>query len=376
MQRFAQMLRTNLGRAGHEVRLITPPVSAGRLSVLGHGASKWLRHVDKLLLFPSILRQEARWADIVHICDHSNAVYVRHVMERPNLVTCHDVLEIQGASGTIPKHPVRWSGRRLQRMILSGLRQARRIVCVSDATTDGLMRLGGFDNERVSRVYNGPNARFAPMEEAEAVRHLTHLGIDGPAPFVFHVGGDQWYKNRAGVVRIFASLKRRWCDPRLKLVMAGKPLPRQIRELAASKGLGDSLIELPGVSNEQLNALYSMAQLFLFPSLEEGFGWPIIEAQLCGCPVVTSSRAPMDEVAGNGAVYIDPADVEDAASRVMDALPAMRDLRQLGFRNVQRFNAAAMAESYAELYDRAISERRRGSARRREFRPSTEPIPD
>jgi glycosyltransferase involved in cell wall biosynthesis len=96
----------------------------------------------------------------------------------------------------------------------------------------------------------------------------------------------------------------------------------------------------------------------LFPSWEEGFGWPIIEAQACGCRVLTSNRQPMMEVGGEGAVYADPEDLGALASamgRLLDAPPANRQaLVDCGLRNAARFSTEQMIYGYAELYRRLL----------------------
>ena len=85
-------------------------------------------------------------------------------------------------------------------------------------------------------------------------------------------------------------------------------------------GLRDRVIELTNITNEDLRALYSKATALLFPSLREGFGWPIIEAQACGCPVFTSDRVPMTEVGGDAAIYLDPTDPRPAPRLLLPIL--------------------------------------------------------
>src|SRR5207302_11171564 len=93
MQRFADLLEQGFKTAGHETRIIRPPVKAGKI-VLRYPLGKWLGYADQFVFFPKLLKTAARWADVVHICDHSNAVYVKYLQDRPHLVTCHDLLAI------------------------------------------------------------------------------------------------------------------------------------------------------------------------------------------------------------------------------------------------------------------------------------------
>ena len=96
--------------------------------------------------------------------------------------------------------------------------------------------------------------------------------------------------------------------------MAGAPWSEKMRNFVTANNLGGGVIEIVDPSNEDLRSLYSGAAALLFPSLYEGFGWPLIEAQSCGCPVITSNRPPMTEVAADAALYIDPANESEAAA--------------------------------------------------------------
>jgi glycosyltransferase involved in cell wall biosynthesis len=193
-----------------------------------------------------------------------------------------------------------------------------------------------------------------PPQEANA--HLGRLGISGAQPFLFHIGGNQWYKNRLGVLHIFSCLLKRNPARDLKLVMAGKPWTQVMCRFVCDNGLELNIVRLTEVSNEELRALYSSAIALLFPSLQEGFGWPIVEAQACGCPVFTSNRAPMNDVGGNAAIYIDPEDAAGAAIIVAENLHSVSDLRPASMKNAARFSTSAMISGYLRLYESLLNE--------------------
>jgi glycosyltransferase involved in cell wall biosynthesis len=351
MQRFAGSMSDTLTRAGHTVRTVRPPSFVGRLRPAGHGIGKWLGYADKFAIFPPALKKAVPWADVVHICDHSNAFYTRHLGSVPHVVTCHDLLAIRSARGETSEPRTRWSGRKLQQMIANGLLKAQHVACVSDATRSDLLRVTGIPEQRVSRIYNSLNYPYSRMETGQSAARLRKLSIEASTPFLLHVGGNQWYKNRLGVLRIFASLKQIASLPALKLVMAGKPWTEEMRDFVANAGIAQSTLELPEVSNEDLRALYSSARFLLFPSLQEGFGWPIIEAQACGCPVITSNRVPMTEVGGEAAIYIDPQDSESAARMIHRSFHNGPSLSESGLRNASRFHTGHLIESYLATYD-------------------------
>ena len=357
MRQFATLLAGLLEEAGHDVRLVRPTPILGKLKSGEAGLAKWLGYVDRFLLFPPRLLWVAGWADRVHVCDHSNTMYVRWLRGRPHVVTCHDMIAIRSAIGEIPEHPTRWTGRIQQRWTLRWLRRAQHVVCVSEQTRTELVRLSGLPAGRTSVVPNAPNYPYRPTDRAEASLHLGRLGLADARPFLFHVGGNQWYKNRVGVLRIFKEIVSAPEHAGLRLVMAGKPWTNSMHDYVRQAGMEGRVIELTNVSNEELRALYSTAEALLFPSLYEGFGWPIIEAQACGCPVFTSDRLPMTEVGGRGAVYFDPAD-ELGAARIVAAHLGDRDgIRILAAENPNRFSRDTMLAGYLEAYRKVVAER-------------------
>lgn len=355
MQRFGEMLREGLTAAGHEVRLVRPSAWLGRLRSGETGLAKWVGYLDRFVLYPPLLRRQIRWADVVHVCDQANAVYVSHLRGKPHVVTCHDLLAVRAALGEISESPTGWTGRLYQRWILCGLRQARAFVCVSQQTAAELQRVAGIPASRVSVVPNALNYPYRPMRADDTNEHLRTLGLDPTQAFFVHVGGNDWYKNRLGVLRLFDELINKPAYAGHRLVMAGKPWTDKMRALCTELGLDGRVDERVDVSSEQLRALYSRAEALLFPSLAEGFGWPIAEAQACGCPVVVTGRPPMSEVGGEAAVYIDPADPENAAHLVIDALSHRQGLVEAGLHNANRFATATMLANYVAIYQRVLS---------------------
>jgi glycosyltransferase involved in cell wall biosynthesis len=124
----------------------------------------------------------------------------------------------------------------------------------------------------------------------------------------------------------------------------------ELEAAAQQYGVREAILALPGPTNQQLQALYSGALAMLFPSREEGFGWPIVEAQACGCPVAITDRRPMNEVAGGAAILINPDDPRSAGQRIADALEDTARLRATGQQNAARYSADRMLEQCEILY--------------------------
>jgi glycosyltransferase involved in cell wall biosynthesis len=359
MLRFAAALAEGLRAAGVEVQVTRPEPCFGQLKPTGRGLGKWLGYIDKFLLFPRRLRRLVATVDLVHICDHSNAMYVPHVEGRAHLVTCNDMLAIRSARGEFPQNRTGWSGRILQRWILAGLQRARRLTCISEATRRDVLRLTGHRSGSVSATYMGQNFSYAPVNEIARAAEQRRCGEEYdetvfarfgvPAePYLLHVGGTQWYKNRPGVLAIYAALRRKLGARAPKLVLVGPPCREAGVETRSD------------VDNQTLAALYSGAELLLFPSLEEGFGWPIIEAQACGCRVLTTAKEPMTEVGGAAAIYlVDPQDAAVGATEV-EVILAQGDYARAaavraGIENAARFSTERMIREYLALYREVLS---------------------
>jgi glycosyltransferase involved in cell wall biosynthesis len=355
MQFYASMLESGLRARGHEVHLLQPPAVLGPRVAEGSPLSKWLGYADKFVLFPRQLKRAAATADIVHLCDHSNAMYIPALAHSAHIVTCHDVLAIRSAMGHFPENRVGVTGRRFQDLIARGLRQAGAILCVSGKTRDDLKQYLGIPEERLHVIPNALHWPYKPMSADVCAPYLTSVGLRPGQPYFFHLGGNHWYKNRGAAIEIFAELRKLPQYAGSRLVMAGGPMKPALRAIAKKHRLDDNVLEAVGLSNAHLQALYSCALALLFPSIEEGFGWPILESQACGCPVVTTDRPPMNDVAGGAAILIDPADPKSAARTIANALEDTTRLRSDGLRNAAFYTAERMLEQCEALYRDVVS---------------------
>jgi glycosyltransferase involved in cell wall biosynthesis len=362
---FAQILEIS----GFKVTTIEPIDRIGKLRTLFPWLAKWLGYVDKYLIFTLelFLYSRARRNSLLvyHIVDHSNAPYSFVLGGIPSVVTCNDVLAIRSSLDEIPENPTKSiTGRFLQTAILAGLRRSHRIVSISTNTENELRRLIGSKTPLISTALLPLNSNFYPLARGQALEVLSCLGssiIDAcRSGFVLHVGGNQWYKNRMGVCAIYRDLvaiRGREKFAEMPLILAGQaPSVELLSFVANNKGLLIIFLEDP--SDLELQALYSTASLFLFPSWQEGFGWPILEAMACGCPVAASGRAPMTEVGGDAAIYINPSETLASAMVLADMLNWNDEKRafwiQRGFANLRKFSRENLAEHYSRAYTEAI----------------------
>lgn len=351
MQRFNTMMLQGLTAARIDAELIRPEPFLGKFQHAGRFIAKWLAYIDKYILFPFRLREElAARPALVHILDHSNAVYAARCDGTPVLVTCHDMLAVRGARGEQTDCPASAAGRILQRWILGGLGRANAVACVSDATAKDAARLIGQQKNppSISVVHLGLNYPYLKLEPEDARARLAKIPeID--LPFVLHVGSNLRRKNREGVLRIFALTKNQWKG---QLVFAGDILTSDLRSLAQSLGIADRIAQIPNPPSEVLETLYNCAIALLYPSRFEGFGWPIVEAQACGCPVICSNSEPLPEAAGDAGLFHPVDDEKGFAADLLRFINPFERERwsEKGLRNAARFSTDKMIAQYIDIY--------------------------
>jgi len=308
-QHFARMLVSAYRARGHSVELRQPKSRVhGRV---GAGLAKWGGYVDQYLIFPLEMRRAMRGdaADTLHVfCDQALGPWIPAVLDRPHVVHCHDLMALRSALGDIPENPTSASGRLYQRYIRRGFRHARHFISVSEKSRADLHRFGGVDPLTSRVVHNGLNHPYRALAPDQARLRLQRAGLPvGDGRCLLHVGGGQWYKNGAGVVHLYArhvaeALRSGSAVPALWMI--SPPPGEALRAAIAEVPAPGRVRFFSGIDDATLEAAYSWAEALLFPSLAEGFGWPIVEALACGCPVITTAEPPMSEIGGPVAHYL------------------------------------------------------------------------
>jgi glycosyltransferase involved in cell wall biosynthesis len=353
-----RMIKNELEKKGLKVHLITPRVFFGKFFNNISKLSKILGYLDKYLIFPFDLKKKSKWADVVHICDHSNADYIKYIGKKPVVVTCNDVFGILSGLGKIPQNPVGITAKVHQRIVLKYLARANKIACISESTQNQLVNLIKKCSNKISVIYLGLNYNYYKVNKKNSNSHLEKLGLKNKQPFFLHVGGNQWYKNRSGVLKIFYHLIKYKKFSNFYLVMAGKAFTAEMNEFVKQKKLNNKVFEIINVSQEQLRVLYSNACALIYPSLAEGFGWPIIEAQACGCLVFTTNKPPMSEIGKNSVIYIDSTVHKIAAMQIFKKIELRDNYIKKGFKNIKQFSNLKMIDKYITVYENLKKERR------------------
>ena len=369
MPRFANMLASAYTARGIEVQKWTPrPVF--RYWIQDVMAGRWLGYIDQYLLFPLWVRRQLKHtpADTLFVfCDQALGPWVPLVTHRPHVVHAHDLLALRSALGDIRENPTSLTGRIYQRFIRRGARRSRHFISISNKTRDDLHRFMNVNPAVSAVVYNGLNYPYSrlPSEVAQQTLAAAGLPVDSRG-ILLHVGGGQWYKNLRGVIALYAHYAASHSEP-LPLWCIGPQPSGQIAEALRAVPPAGRVLFFENVASRTLQAAYSHAHALLFPSLEEGFGWPLIEAAACGCPVLTTGHPPMNEIAGPGAVYVPRLQPDqDLQSWATEAAGVLDELlrRPEAERNaiaqqmaqwVERFDPNHTIDQYLEIYRQIVA---------------------
>jgi len=248
----------------------------------------------------------------------------------------------------------------LEKTVPWSVARADFVLADSVNTQDDLICLLGVPPAKIEVVPGGVDPSFAPVRDPRILESVRQR-ISSGAPFILSVGMIEPRKNLVRLIEAFEKAKTRGHLPH-KLVLAGKRgwLSDGIYRRAASSPLAEDIL-FPGyVPDPELPALYSAADLFVFPSLYEGFGLPPLEAMACGTPVVTSTSASLPEVVGEAALVVDPEDSEELAealTRPLEDWELRARMVASGLQQSRQFTWEASARKMLKVYQRLCASR-------------------
>jgi len=365
MPRFAAMLSEGMAAKNHQVEVLTAKPRFVKLPV-PKAIKKWLGYIDQYVLFPIELRRYIKKAnaDTLYIfTDNALGPWVPLLVNKAHVVHCHDFLAQQSALNQIPENKTGWTGRKYQAFIRRGYSKAQNFISVSKKTRDDLHLFLGRPPQISEVVYNGLNQAFGGQNVKESREELQkHTGIDLSNGYILHIGGNQWYKNRLGVIKIYDAWRMQ-TEQNIPLLMMGQAPSKSILEAYNLSEYKKDIHLLTRVDDSVIRAAYSGASVLLFPSIAEGFGWPIVEAMASGCPVITTKAAPMTEIADDAAYllpvmpYVDSERIAWAteAAQVLNHVVNLSaeergDVIRRGLQNAARFDKMAALDAIESIY--------------------------
>jgi len=316
-------------------------------SLPGNFACHVLRPNSCWISIPASLPLALRRLDV----DFYHATFIPPLVSfRPLLITMHGTDMFVHSEFFKPLTRLR-----LDTLMRRGLAQAGQIICVSRHVRDVIGARFNIPRERFAVVYHGVSEHFQPSPpEATRARLRERFGIS--RPYILYVGKMIASKNIARLLAAFRRARRE-TGGEIDLVMVGRTYRRMSDlepEFWEAAAAGEIKV-LGHVEHTELSWLYSGAMLFVFPSLWEGFGLPVLEAMACGCPVITSDLSCLPEVAGGAATLVDPYEVDAIASAIVtlctDDVERTR-LRALGLQRAAQFSWTETARRTIEVYRR------------------------
>lgn len=281
--------------------------------------------------------------------------HAQHII--PPFCNCNVVATIPDiAYEHYPEFFSRFETLRSKALIRRSAERADHVITVSEYSKNDIARTYHIDPEKITVTHEGAGADFFPRDKGECQEEVGRK-YSIHAPFLLYVGRLQERKNLRRLLSGYARLRTEGAEEKLVLVGQKDWMLENIQSHVESLGLQDSLKFTGYVPSQDLPVLYNAAEAFVYPSIFEGFGLPVIEAMACGAPVLTSFGSSLEEVAGNAAILVDPMS-EESIARGLGRLVGDRDLRaRLGAAGLARsasFSFKRAAEQTIEVYERVV----------------------
>jgi glycosyltransferase involved in cell wall biosynthesis len=230
---------------------------------------------------------------------------------------------------------------------------AKHILTVSNFENNRIKSYFKLKSSDISTAYNGVGKHFKPVTnpaELLKAKEKYHL----PDNFVFFLGNTDPKKNVIGVLKALSILKsKKLLNFKLLMLDIDREYLKGIMRKIGDESLVDDIVFSGYVPNIDLPAIYSQASLFLYPSLRESFGIPLLEAMACGAPIITSNTSSMPEVAGQAAIFVDPLDanqIADAILKLQSDNELKEKLKSAGFERINNFTWQHNAELTLSIY--------------------------
>jgi glycosyltransferase involved in cell wall biosynthesis len=355
MLRFGEILASEFISNSIECVEIFPEPRFLRLTPTS-SLKKWSGYIDKYLVFPrrltKFLKNPKNQPDLLHVIDHSNAVYMNRVPRKSKtkrLLTCHDLIALRMSKNEFHEAPrVSKTGKKLQNWIYKSLRNADAFACDSSFTEKDLNRIIPHSTGRSKVIHLGVNSKGVGKPDKNPLPFEP-----SKTKYLLHVGSSAWYKNRKAILSAFYKLLQNSSYGSVNLIFVGPRLQEEeLTEEAKSLMHKDKskVVVLEHVEESDLHKLYQHARAFVFPSFIEGFGWPPLEANAMGCPVITTRTGAIADILGNSVTYVNPSnqrEINEALLSLMDSKSPVHSAPDLPTNE-------ECSSDYARLYGQVI----------------------
>jgi len=262
----------------------------------------------------------------------------------PSVVTIHDLIFLR-----YPEYYKKMDRHLYHHIYLSSCQRATRIIAISNQTKSDLINYFKIDPKKIAVIYQSCDSRFYNRLSEER-KTFIQLKYKLPQKFILCVGTVEQRKNQLALLKAIVMEK---LD--VTIVILGKPTEyiNILNQFISESGIQKQVIFLHNVTTDELQGIYQMAEVMVYPSIFEGFGLPIIEAQASQCAVITSNISSLPEAGGEGALYINPTNISELGKAIHNVLsiPKLKEeLIKKGSSNAEKFNEKLTAERLMNLY--------------------------
>jgi glycosyltransferase involved in cell wall biosynthesis len=311
------------------------------------GLFKFLRSFWRLNVVPKLLKDNH--IELFHGLSH----VIPYGIEKtgiPSVVTMHDLIFLR-----YPEFYKKIDRKIYESVYKSSCKRATKIIAISEQTKSDLIHFLGTPAEKIEVIYQTCNNCYyekVTEKRKEEVKKKFSL----PDQFILTVGTIEKRKNQLAILKAVIAEK---ID--IPVVILGRPKPKdyldEIKRFINGSGIQKQVLFIHNSDTSELQAIYQMAQVMVYPSFFEGFGLPVLEAQASGCPVITSNLSSLPEAGGDGAIYVDPSDVSGIGKSIRKLLynnVLQNEMITKGYTNAELFSEKKTADKLMKLYQEVI----------------------
>lgn len=269
--------------------------------------------------------------DLFHATYYEAPAYPK---DKPVVITAHDFVH--------ERYPQYYNDPSFLETKHASFRTADRIIAISENTKKDLLEFyPDISENKITIVYH--------CQDWPLLKEITDAEKNHN-PYILFTGSRNYYKNFEAFLKAAAPIMKK---QKISLICTGKPFSEFEQNLISELGISDLIKAVFAKTNEDLQQYYNRALLFVYPSLYEGFGFPILEAFACGCPVLLSNTSCFPEIAGDAGIYFDPSSIENMTEVLQNALSSpsfCHDKVQKGYERVKRFTVDKTEKETAAVY--------------------------
>ena len=292
------------------------------------------------IFFPNVIKKAG--LDLFHSMHYTMPV----VYSGKIVVTIYDLIHL-----IFPEYlPSKLGCLYAKFMINSACKKSKKIITISENTKDDVMKYFSIDSSKIRVIYLGVSEVFKPSEEKANIMRKEY------GRYMLYVGLIKPHKNILRLIEVFRNLKRNK-KVKHKLILIGKgksPYINEVKEKILDYNMEKEILMFENIPIEKLVDFYCGSDLFVLPSLYEGFGLTLLEAMACGCPVVTSNTSSLPEVVGDAGLMFNPYDInsmEETIYNILNDKTLSQNLIKKGFEQINKFSWKETAKSLLRVYE-------------------------